>query len=119
MSRRDKIEDKIQEWHGLYEPGEDSVVELHDFLGLTWDEYSMFVEHDILPGEPVPYDKFEDFRYKFVAMSHNFARCTEELKQHKEFVQYVRDSIKQSRSHSYEDELHPLVLEDLLNEYEI
>lgn len=118
MSLRDTIEDKIEEWHELY-PDDDSVIELHDFLGLTWDEYSMFVEHDILPGEPVPYEKFENFRYKFVAMSHNFVECAEDLARHKEFVQYVRDGIKQSQSHAYEDELHPLVLEDILNEYGI
>jgi hypothetical protein len=117
-SLRDIIEDKIGEWHELY-PDDNSVVELHDFLGLTWDEYSMFVEYDILPGEPVPYEKFENFRYKFVAMSYNFARCAEELKNHKEVIKKLREGIALSRTHFYGDELHPYVIEDLLNENEV
>jgi len=34
----DEIEDFIEFWHRS-----DSTAELHDFLGLTWDEYSLWV----------------------------------------------------------------------------
>lgn len=34
----DEIEDFIEEWHDS-----DSAVELHEYLGMTWDEYSLWV----------------------------------------------------------------------------
>jgi len=42
----DDIDDYIDEWHDT----EPQVEKLHDFLGMTWDEYSMWVaDPDILP----------------------------------------------------------------------
>lgn len=62
MTNRSDIEDKIDEWHELYGPDEDPNIELHDFLGLSWEEYSVFVEHNLLPGEDMPYESFVNFR---------------------------------------------------------
>lgn len=60
-SRRDKIDDLIEEWHDMY-PDDDAVVSLHDFLGLTWKEYALFTEWDVLPDESISYEKFEEMR---------------------------------------------------------
>ena len=34
------IDDEIELWHGS-----DSTEDLHDWLGMTWDEYALFVQH--------------------------------------------------------------------------
>lgn len=36
----DEIEDFVEEWHGS-----DSNVEVYEYLGLTWEEYSLWVSH--------------------------------------------------------------------------
>lgn len=41
----EKIDDYIGRWHDATEDG----VPLHEFLGLTWDEYKRWGEHNVLP----------------------------------------------------------------------
>lgn len=38
MMTESEIDDRIEEWHAS-----DSDVPLHVFLGMTWEEYSLFV----------------------------------------------------------------------------
>jgi len=38
------IDDYIDEWHNG-----DSNKELHEYLGMTWDEYKIYLETDTLP----------------------------------------------------------------------
>lgn len=43
---KENIGDLIEEWHGS-----DSNQELHEFLGLTWEQYARWVKTDELPTE--------------------------------------------------------------------
>lgn len=44
----ENIHDFIEKWHES-----DSEVPLHEYLGLTWDEYSYFVKTDELPKREI------------------------------------------------------------------
>lgn len=44
MSDRN-IDDEIDAWHG----GPDVGLQLHEFLDMTWFEYTMWVQHSTLP----------------------------------------------------------------------
>ena len=43
----------MDKWHDS-----DTKMSLHEFLGMTEEEYSVWVEFDILPNEEIPRDKF-------------------------------------------------------------
>ncbi|UMO76224.1 hypothetical protein SEA_TOMAS_34 [Streptomyces phage Tomas] len=98
---REQIENAIEEWHEMYEEGEDSVVELHDVLGLTWTEYSLYVEWDILPGEEIPVEKFLQLRSDMIRYADDADRYLTENKRYREALSEIRfmtdpdeDSIK-------------------------
>jgi hypothetical protein len=38
------IDDFVEEWHHSPAGGRAGTIELHEYLGLTWDEYSLWVE---------------------------------------------------------------------------
>jgi hypothetical protein len=118
MSRRDKIDDLIDEWHDMY-PDDDAVVSLHDFLGLTWEEYAIFTEWNVLPEETIDYDKFSELRNRLARLSKQLVRCSDELNSHKEVVKHIRNGIALSKTHFYGDELHPMILEDILKDNEL
>lgn len=119
MTNRSDIEDKIDEWHELYGPDEDSNIELHDFLGLSWEEYSVFVEHNLLPGEDMPYESFVDFRNRMSYLLKEMGRYTEDIGRYENVLKHIRNGIALSKTHFYEDELHPLILEDLLKDNDL
>jgi hypothetical protein len=50
---RGQLEDLVDKWHDS-----DTGLSLHEFLGMTEEEYSVWVEFDILPNEEIPRDKF-------------------------------------------------------------
>lgn len=118
MSRRDKIDDLIEEWHDMY-PDDNAVVSLFDFLGLTWEEYAIFTEWNVLPEETVDYETFAEARNRLARLAKSLKRCSEELNAHKEILKHIRAGIALSKTHFYEDELHPLILEDLLKDNDL
>lgn len=118
MSRRDKIDDLIEEWHDMY-PNDDAVVSLHDFLGLTWEEYAIFTEWNVLPEETVDYETFAEARNRLARLAKNLMRCSEELNAHKEVLKHIREGIALSKTHLYGDELHPMILEDILKDNDL
>lgn len=44
MPNKKNIDDLVDEWHQS-----DSTISLHEYLGMSFSEYSKFVEKDILP----------------------------------------------------------------------
>lgn len=99
---RGQIEDKIEEWHDMYPSDEDSVVSLCDFLGMTSEEYSIFVEWNVLPNESIEYDKFVEIRNDRLKVCGELARYKEAIEEIASYVSPNRD-----------------VVEDVLDRYEI
>ena len=96
----------------MYPDDEDSVVSLHDFLGMTRKEYALFTEWNVLPNEPIEYDKFVEIRDSRL-------KVYKELARHQDLVKYLRENIALARTHMYSDELEPWTIEDYLNENEL
>lgn len=44
-ARAKDIDDYVSAWHSADEDSIAAVLELHEYLGLTWDEYCLWVEH--------------------------------------------------------------------------
>ncbi|QMP84162.1 putative ribonuclease [Streptomyces phage Coruscant] len=103
-SLRDKIDDLIEEWHDMY-PDDNAVVSLHDFLGLTWKEYALFTEWDVLPGESVSYDKFEEMRDSRLAAFKDRTRYRDAIDEITSYVEPTAELIHEIlRDHGVDNE---------------
>jgi hypothetical protein len=56
---KEEIDDKIDEWNSKR-----SLLSLPDYLGMSWMQYSLYVEYGLIPEQPIDLNVFLDLRAK-------------------------------------------------------
>lgn len=82
---RGQLEDLVDKWHDS-----DTKMSLHEFLGMTEEEYSVWVEFDILPNEEIPRDKFLALRKDAYRWANDADNYLSENRRYKEAVSELR-----------------------------
>lgn len=94
----------MDKWHD----GE-SKLSLHEFLGMTEEEYSVWVEFDILPDEEIPRDKFLALRKDAYRWANDADNYLTENRRYKEAVRELRSFDK------YDGEVDPEEIHAILD----
>ncbi|QJD50779.1 hypothetical protein KNV00_gp029 [Streptomyces phage Bmoc] len=101
---RGQLEDLVDKWHDS-----ESSLSLHEFLGMTEEEYSVWVEFDILPNEEIPRDKFLALRNDAYRWANDADNYLTENRRYKEAVRELRSFDK------YDGEVDPEEIHDILD----
>ncbi|QNN98282.1 hypothetical protein SEA_LILMARTIN_31 [Streptomyces phage LilMartin] len=88
---RGQLEDLVDKWHDS-----ESSLSLHEFLGMTEEEYSVWVEFDILPNEQIPRDKF-------LALRKDAYRWADDADRYKETNDRYREAVSELRAVAEDD----------------
>lgn len=75
----------MDKWHDS-----DTKMSLHEFLGMTEEEYSVWVEFDILPDETIPREKFLALRKDAYRWANDADNYLSENRRYKEAVSELR-----------------------------
>ncbi len=75
----------MDKWHDS-----DTKMSLHEFLGMTEEEYSVWVEFDILPDEEIPRHKFLELRSDAYRWANDADNYLTENRRYKEAVSELR-----------------------------
>ena len=67
---QEQIDDKVDEWHNS-----NTNMLLHEYLGMTWDEYKEYIENNIIADSVCPLHN--KCRVKDIASCKDFWNCLE------------------------------------------
>jgi hypothetical protein len=82
---REELDDLVDKWHDS-----DTKVSLHEYLGMSREEYSVWVEFDILPDEPITREKFLALRSDAYRWANDADNYLTENRRYKEAVSELR-----------------------------
>lgn len=82
---REELDDLVDKWHDS-----DTGVSLHEYLGMTELEYSVWCEFDILPDEDIPREKFLALRSDAYRWANDADNYLTENRRYKEAIAELR-----------------------------
>jgi len=100
---RGQLEDLVDKWHDS-----ESKLSLHEFLGMTSEEYSVWVEFDILPDEEIP-------REKFLALRKDAYRWANDADNYLSENRRYRDAVSELRMLSNYDDIDADYVQGILD----
>lgn len=81
----EELDDLVGQWHDS-----DKQVSLHEYLGMSWEEYAVWAEFDIAPGDNIPLQTFLGLRSDAYRWANDADRYLEENRRYKEAIEEIR-----------------------------
>lgn len=82
---REQLDDLVDKWHDS-----DTKMSLHEYLGMSREEYAVWTEFDILPDEQIPRDKFLALRSDAYRWANDADRHLEENRRYRRVIEDLR-----------------------------
>jgi hypothetical protein len=82
---REQLDDLVDKWHDS-----DTKMSLHEYLGMSREEYAIWTEFDILPDEEITRDKFLALRSDAYRWANDADNHLTENRRYKEAVSELR-----------------------------
>lgn len=82
---REQLDDLVDKWHDS-----ESKVSLHEYLGMTREEYAVWTEFDILPDQDIPKEKFLALRKDAYRWANDADNYLSENRRYKEALEQIR-----------------------------
>lgn len=82
---REQLDDLVDKWHDS-----DTKMSLHEYLGMSREEYAVWTEFDILPDEEIPREKFLALRKDAYRWANDADNYLSENRRYKEAVSELR-----------------------------
>lgn len=111
---KEELDTKIEEWHES-----DSEMDIHEYLNMTREQYSLYVEFDILPGDSIPVNTFMQLRKDAYRWANDADNRLEENRRYAAAVQEIRGLVAHLESPQIDEEIYPHQLTEILDRHNV